>query len=181
MHSGLKLMESELRSEWVCEQANQCAQQSLKAKRAVRSKRVSAWCKRTSKQTSEWPSTFCVFSLIIRLTVQWLQSGTGWKEWSFVIAFARGKWKWKKRLNAPVTQTPFSRLTKYWQFHQGSTGFLDAFTHLYKRVCPSVRMSDCPSIRNSSFIKTAENGDSWPENHRQLLLWNLFTNGTKFF
>ena len=32
---------------------------------------MSEWCERTSEQTSEWPSTLRVYSLIIRLTVQW--------------------------------------------------------------------------------------------------------------
>ena len=35
--------------------------------------------------------------------------------------------------------------------------FLDASSHLYKRVCPSVRRSIRPSVRNA-FVKIAENG-----------------------
>ena len=45
--------------EWVSEWANKWAQWSARTKRAVRSKRMSEQCERTSEQTSKWPST-CV-------------------------------------------------------------------------------------------------------------------------
>ena len=41
----------------VSERANEGAQRSARAKRAVRSKRMSEPCEQTSKGTSEWPST----------------------------------------------------------------------------------------------------------------------------
>ena len=47
----------ELRSEWVSERANEWAQRSARAKRAVRSKRMSERCERTSERMSEWPIT----------------------------------------------------------------------------------------------------------------------------
>ena len=40
------------------EQANEWAQRSMQAKRAEWSKRMSEWCERTSKRTSEWLSTY---------------------------------------------------------------------------------------------------------------------------
>jgi len=41
----------------VSERANEWAQRRARAKRAVRSKQTSERCERTSKRTSEWPST----------------------------------------------------------------------------------------------------------------------------
>ena len=64
MHSGLKCYENDAFNsktktsfpcapEWVSERANEWAQRSARAKRVVRSKRMSERCKRTSKWTSE--------------------------------------------------------------------------------------------------------------------------------
>ena len=46
-----------LSHEWVSERAIEWAQRSVRAKRAVRSKRTSERCERTSEQRSEWPIT----------------------------------------------------------------------------------------------------------------------------
>ena len=47
----------------VSERANEWTQWRAWAKRAVRSKQTSEWCKRTSERTSEWPSTY-IFVLL---------------------------------------------------------------------------------------------------------------------
>ena len=39
--------------------------------RAVRSKRMSEWCERTSERRSEWPSTLRVDFIVIQPTVLW--------------------------------------------------------------------------------------------------------------
>ena len=40
------------------ERANEWAQWSVRAKQAGWSRRMSEWCERTTKRTSEWPSTY---------------------------------------------------------------------------------------------------------------------------
>ena len=45
-------------SSGVSERTNEWAQRSVRAKRAMRSKRTSEQCERTSERTSEWPSTY---------------------------------------------------------------------------------------------------------------------------
>ena len=52
------------------ERASECAQRSARAKRAVRSKRMSERCERTSERTSEWPSTLRVHFIVILPTVE---------------------------------------------------------------------------------------------------------------
>ena len=47
-------------SEWASERTNEWAQQSARAKRAVRRKWMNVQCEWTSERTSEWPSTLCV-------------------------------------------------------------------------------------------------------------------------
>ena len=42
----------------VSKRANECAQQSARAKRAVWSKRTSEHCEQTSERTSKWPSAY---------------------------------------------------------------------------------------------------------------------------
>ena len=78
---------------------------SARAKRVVRSKRMSEQCERTSERTSEWPSTsVCIFRY----------SGPQCPHW--------------------FLPTLISKIICH--------SFLDAPSHLYKRVCPSV----CPSV-----------------------------------
>ena len=50
------------------------AQQSARAKRAVRSKRKRERCKRTSERRSEWPSTLRVDFVVILPNVHWVAS-----------------------------------------------------------------------------------------------------------
>ena len=82
MHSGFKWYEidafilrrqkplsHELRSERVSERANEWAQRSTRANRAVRSKWMSERCKRTSERRTEWPSTLRVDFIVILPTV----------------------------------------------------------------------------------------------------------------
>ena len=53
---------SEQANEWVSERANEWAQWRAWAKRTVWSKQMSERCEKTSKRTSEWPSTLvCIF------------------------------------------------------------------------------------------------------------------------
>ena len=52
----------------VSKRVNEWARRRAWAKRAMRSKRM---CERTSETTSEWPSTLCVYSWIIRPTLPW--------------------------------------------------------------------------------------------------------------
>ena len=50
-----------LTSSGVREGATEWAQRSARAKRAVRSQRMSEWCEQTNERTSEWPSTYVPF------------------------------------------------------------------------------------------------------------------------
>ena len=57
------------------------------------------------------------------------------------------------------------RLLNTYKKHFKTLRFLDASSHLYKRVCPSVRWSVRPSVRplvrplvRNAFVKIAENG-----------------------
>ena len=61
-----KPLSHELGSEWVSERASEWAQ------RVVRSDRMSEWCERTSKWTSEWPSTLRVDFISFTPKVRWL-------------------------------------------------------------------------------------------------------------
>ena len=65
-----KPLSHELRSEWVSQRANEWAQRSARAKRAVRRKRMSERCRRTSKWRSEWPRTLRVNFISFVPTVQ---------------------------------------------------------------------------------------------------------------
>ena len=51
---------SEISMDAKAKQASEWAQRSARAKRPVRSKRMSERCERTSERTSEWPSTLRV-------------------------------------------------------------------------------------------------------------------------
>jgi len=64
-----KPLSHELRSEWVSERVNEWAQRSARAKQAVRSKRMSERCERTSERRSEWPNTLRVDLLSFETTV----------------------------------------------------------------------------------------------------------------
>ena len=66
-----KSLSHELGSEWVSERANEWAQRSARTERAVRSKRMSERCERTSEQTSEWPSTLRIDFIVFQPTVTW--------------------------------------------------------------------------------------------------------------
>ena len=56
--------------EQVSERASKWAQRSARAKRAVRSKRMSERCERTSERRSEWPSALRVEFIVILPTVR---------------------------------------------------------------------------------------------------------------
>ena len=57
IHFKDKPLSHELGSEWASKRANEWAQRSAQAKRAVQSKRMSERCEQMSDWTSEWPST----------------------------------------------------------------------------------------------------------------------------
>ena len=56
--------------------------------------------------------------------------------------------------------------------------FLDASSHLYKRVCPSVGPSVRPLVRNA-FVKIAENGVMQGEAHLMSCIRPCFMDSTK--
>ena len=66
-----KSLSHELQSEWVSERANEWAQWSARAKRAVPGKQMSERCEHMSERRSEWPSTLRDDFIVILLIVQW--------------------------------------------------------------------------------------------------------------
>ena len=101
----------ELRSEWVSEQANEWAQWSARAKRAVRSKRMSWRCEQSSEQRSKLSNTRRVDFLVtlpnvhsvhghtdivfVGLKSQWVRSGANeWAERGSVASGAKQGSEW---------------------------------------------------------------------------------------